>query len=161
MTSGVFCEPQPGRIAHTPTSLLLATDPDFTAWARSVSTIKYEASSALAKSSASCWGNHQPAVSGFNVGSGNPVHFQELFRSGSDPILSRNFGGFLKATQRIYANDPVHVLNGFDWASLERATIVDVSTSSREYPLCTLTQTDGPSGKRSCERAARREVQRS
>lgn len=134
MTSGVFCEPQPGRIAHTPTSSLLATDPDFAAWARSVSTINYEASSALAKSSGSCWGNHQPAVSGFNVGSGNTTHFQELFRSGSDPKLSRDFGGFLKATQGIYANDAVHVLNGFDWASLGRATVVDVSLSRAFTP---------------------------
>lgn len=159
MTSGVFCEPQPGRITHTPTSLLLSTDPDFAAWARSVSTIKYEASSALAKSSASCWGNHQPAASGFNVGSGNSVPFQEMFQSGRDPKLSRDFGGFLKATQRIYANDLVHVLNGFDWSSLGRSTVVDVRLSIQEDPPHTLTRTDGSSGKHSYERPARGQVQ--
>jgi 6-hydroxytryprostatin B O-methyltransferase len=127
MTTGVFCEPHSDRIAHTSTSSLLATDPDFAAWARCVSTIKYEASSALAISSASCFGNQQPVISAFNVGSGNPVQFQALFRSGKDPKLSREFGGFLKATQKIYANDPVHVLNGFDWNSIGQATVVDVS----------------------------------
>ena len=127
MTTGVFQEPQPGRIAHTPTSSLLATDPDFASWARSVSTINYDASSVLALSSGSCFGNQQPALSAYNVVSGNQTPFQEVFRSGQNPKLSGDFGGFLKATQRIYANSSMHVINGFDWASLGRATVVDVS----------------------------------
>ncbi|KAK7709600.1 hypothetical protein SLS57_008655 [Botryosphaeria dothidea] len=128
MTTGLFCEPEPNRVAHTATSLLLATNQDFAAWAKCVSEYMYASSSHLAQASEKSFRSGRPEHSAYSAAYGTDTTFPDALRQ--NPKLARDFGGFLRATQSIYANDVQHVLDGFDWGSLKHAKVVDVGPSS-------------------------------
>lgn len=127
MTTGLFCEPEPNRVAHTATSLLLATNQDFAAWAKCVSEYMYASSSHLAQASEKSFRSGRPEHSAYSAAYGTDTTFPDALRQ--NPKLARDFGGFLRATQSIYANDVQHVLDGFDWGSLKHAKVVDVSAA--------------------------------
>lgn len=127
MTTGLFCEPEPNRVAHTATSLLLARNQHFAAWAKCVSEYMYASSSHLAQASEKSFRSGRPEHSAYSAAYGTDTTFPDALRQ--NPKLARDFGGFLRATQSIYANDVQHVLDGFDWGSLKHAKVVDVSAA--------------------------------
>ncbi|KAB2579145.1 O-methyltransferase bik3 [Lasiodiplodia theobromae] len=133
MTMGLLCEPQPDRVAHTATSLLLATNQDFAAWGRCVSEYMYASSSHLPQASERSFRGGKPEHSAYNAAYGTEVTFPDALRR--NPKIARDFGGFLRATQRIYANDVQHVLDGFDWGSLSNAKVVDIGSSSAQMSI--------------------------
>jgi 6-hydroxytryprostatin B O-methyltransferase len=124
-TSGLFTIVSPDRVAHSATSRLLAISPEFNGWATCVSQYMFDASAKLAPAN-ELWGRSEDMKhSPFSMAFGTDLSFPQYL--GQNPIMARTMGQFLSAAQMVDANNPRHLVNGYDWKSLGAATIVDVS----------------------------------
>ena len=127
ITSGLFAEPESDRVAHSSASYLIASDPFFEAWANSVTGFLVDAGSSFPQASEKWPMSSDPAHSAFSLAYQTPMPFPGYIQQ--NPLMMKNFMGFLKATQKIEANDLRHLTNSFDWASLGSATVIDVSSA--------------------------------
>ncbi|KAF2703802.1 S-adenosyl-L-methionine-dependent methyltransferase [Pleomassaria siparia CBS 279.74] len=133
ISGGLFKEPEPDRIAHNSTSRIIATNADFGAWAECLAGPIWNASAKLGESSAQCYRSSLPTHSAFTMAQGDQAAFPDALRK--DPKLAMNFGGFLKATGSMYANDLSHVVDGIDWEWFGKARVVDIGASSAALSL--------------------------
>ncbi|KAH7310186.1 hypothetical protein BKA65DRAFT_485121 [Rhexocercosporidium sp. MPI-PUGE-AT-0058] len=108
-TSGLFTIIAADRVSHSPTSLLLATSPEFNGWATCVSQYMFDASSKLGAAS-EAWGRStEMAHSPFSMAFGTDLSFPEYL--GQNPLVAKSMGQFLNATQMVDANSPRHLVN--------------------------------------------------
>lgn len=124
-TSGLFTILPLERIAHSAASLLLATSPEFNAWAKCVTQYQFDASSKLALANERWGRSNEMKHSPFSMAFGTDMTFPEYL--GQNPLMARTMGQFLSATQMIDSNSPRHLVASYDWKGLGVATIVDVS----------------------------------
>jgi 6-hydroxytryprostatin B O-methyltransferase len=124
-TSGLFTILPLERVAHSAASLLLATSLEFNAWATCVTQYQFDASSKLTLANERWGRSDEMKHSPFSMAFGTDLTFPEYL--GQNPLMARTMGQFLSATQMVDANNPRHLVAGYDWKALGAATIVDVS----------------------------------
>jgi 6-hydroxytryprostatin B O-methyltransferase len=128
MTNHVFAEPAPGFLAHSVTSAALVTHApasDLRVWMTSV----------VAPSVAAMVTAHErwpdstaPNETAFNAAFNTDLPMYEYIAK--QPELYKLFGRLMDGQARSPACDVKHLVNGFDWASLGKATVVDASSLS-------------------------------
>jgi 6-hydroxytryprostatin B O-methyltransferase len=124
-TNGLFISAFTNRVAHSATSLLLATSPEFSGWATYVSNQIFDASAKLPQATKR-WGRSEEMFhSAFNEAFATELPFLEYLAK--NPVIGRVLGNFVKATEMVEANASRHLVDGFDWEALGEATVVNVS----------------------------------
>ena len=72
------------------------------------------------------WGvTNKKDQTAFNIATDTDVPLFDFFAR--SPELTKCFAMYMKSVQASYGTSLVHLLTGFDWASLGEAVIVDVS----------------------------------
>lgn len=124
MTNHLFCEPEPNRIAHTGTSALFVTNPKFHDWAIFMgnksalcASMMLEASKKWPKSLAK---NH----TGFNIAYNTDMTFFDWLNT--KPAMRQDFVKYMQIIRNSDGMSLNHLVDGFDWALLGKATVVDV-----------------------------------
>jgi 6-hydroxytryprostatin B O-methyltransferase len=124
MTNHVFAEPTPGFMAHSATSAALVTNSrmsDQRVWMTSL----------IAPTIASMVTAHErwpdstaPNHTAFNAAFNTDLRMYEYIAK--QPELYKLFGRVMDAIASSPKSDLKHLVNGFDWAALGKATVVDV-----------------------------------
>ncbi|KAF1952271.1 S-adenosyl-L-methionine-dependent methyltransferase [Byssothecium circinans] len=129
MTSGLFHEPVPEHITHSALSAAFATDASLRASTHFITT--YSAPMALGMAAASAkWGetttkNH----TAFNAAFNTELPFFDYVKA--TPGLPELFAGYMRSMGQRPSGRLQHLVDGFDWARLERgAVVVDVGGST-------------------------------
>ncbi|EMD84962.1 hypothetical protein COCHEDRAFT_1189067, partial [Bipolaris maydis C5] len=128
MTDGIFFEPSPTEIAHTQLSASFAADSSLLDWASFI--LSYQAPVAYQFTEATVkWPNpvakHETA---FNLALNTDLTFFEYLEA--HPDMTKAFAGYMRGLQRSRMGKLQHVVDGFDWANLGEANIVDVGGST-------------------------------
>jgi len=128
MTDGIFFEPSPTQIAHTQLSASFAADGALIDWAFVI--YNYQALAAYQFTEATVkWPNSVAKnETAFNLTFNTDLTFFEYLEA--HPDMNKAFSGYMRALQRSGSGSAQHIVNGFDWASLGEANIVDVGGST-------------------------------
>ncbi|KAL1979270.1 hypothetical protein VTN96DRAFT_6326 [Rasamsonia emersonii] len=122
-----FTEPEPGLLAHSSTSAAFATTPSLLEWGYFLTSISAPMTTRMVEATER-WG----ATDAKNHTAYNIAHDTDLpiFQHvASSPELSKQYASYMKNQTMSEGNSMQHVVNGFDWASLGEATVVDVGGS--------------------------------
>ncbi|KAI1288524.1 S-adenosyl-L-methionine-dependent methyltransferase [Xylaria venustula] len=128
MLSGLFTEPEPTLIAHSPLSLSFATESRLRDWATFVNKYSEPCARALVAATRR-WGYTEAKnETAYNVFSGSSMPFFDHMKQ--VPGMSDLFGRFMESKSLSQGERLAHVLNGFNWSSLKsQAHVVDVGGS--------------------------------
>jgi 6-hydroxytryprostatin B O-methyltransferase len=129
MTSGLFLEPQSGQVSHSATSYHLATNEDARAWASYL--CNRSAPTALALTTAhECFGPASVAKNetAYNIAFDTDLPFFDHLAL--NPASTAEFAGYMRNVTSSEAVDVKHLVQGYDWASLGPALVVDVGGST-------------------------------
>ncbi|KAK3329993.1 S-adenosyl-L-methionine-dependent methyltransferase [Apodospora peruviana] len=115
MTMRVFREPEPGLVAHTKASRLLAS-PEMTAWMRIGTEEMWPAATKMLDALEKWPGSQEPNETAYSLSQNSMQSIYETI--GSNPEKSARFAWAMAvwATRPDYS--PSHVINGYDWAAL-------------------------------------------
>lgn len=127
MTSNLFCEPEPNYIAHTATSALLVTNSSLHDWAVFMTETSVPAANKLVEASEKWPDSVQKNETAYNVAFDTDLPFFDHLRT--IPEKTKQFASYMKNVQNSEGTALRHLLNGYDWVSLGKATVVDVSTT--------------------------------
>jgi hypothetical protein len=135
MTSGIFCEPSPGMIAHTASSRALAEDEDLQAWVGFNVEDIFPASAGVLDALKSYPEAISPLQTGFNV-SFDTVNKEPMYATfGRDPARAQRFARAMKSLTGGVGYEIEHLLNvergGYDFSPIDArsGTLVDVGGS--------------------------------
>ncbi|ORY10494.1 sterigmatocystin 8-O-methyltransferase [Clohesyomyces aquaticus] len=128
MTSALFCEPKPNHLAHTATSALLVTNESLHDWAVFMSEGTVPAASKLVEASERWPDSEQKNQTAYNIAFNTDLPFFDHLKT--QPDKTRQFASYMKNVQKSEGTALRHLVNGFDWESLGKATVVDVGGSS-------------------------------
>ncbi|KAH8432997.1 uncharacterized protein LDX57_010632 [Aspergillus melleus] len=128
MTNHVFCEPEPNTIAHTATSALLVTNPMFHDWASFMCEASVPMASKLVEASERWPGSVEKNQTAYNVAFDTDLPFFDHLAT--LPKRSKQFANYMKNVQNSQGTAIHHLLQGYNWAALGEATVVDVGGST-------------------------------
>ncbi|KAI2468973.1 S-adenosyl-L-methionine-dependent methyltransferase [Annulohypoxylon bovei var. microspora] len=119
----VFCEPQPGCVAHTQASKALI-DPSVANWLTSGAEDFWPAASRMVDAIGK-WGDSQePNHTGFSLANNTDGTVYDVV--GSDPERAARFAGCMNAHTSTAGYSLSYILDYYDWAALGQARIVDL-----------------------------------
>ncbi|KAI2777461.1 hypothetical protein F4815DRAFT_481568 [Daldinia loculata] len=126
MTAGLFTEPDPTHIAHSPLSLRFATDALLRDWAIFITKYGEPATQAMTEATEK-WGDSKALdETAWNVFGGTTKPFFEYLKD--VPGMVDLFSRYMQSQGLSEGMRLEHVLDGFDWAKLDaNAQIIDVS----------------------------------
>ena len=135
MTSNFLYEASPGRVAHNSVSQLFVSNPG---WLRFMTQYSWPSAVAL-PSATQKWGSTPDKNrTAFNLALDTDLSFFEYFAKSTE--TSDQFSAYMKSVHSSHGTSLNHLVSGFDWASLGRATVVDVMLSpSYEKTMSVLT----------------------
>ncbi|TVY65610.1 O-methyltransferase aurJ, partial [Lachnellula suecica] len=150
MTGGILSEPQPEYVAHSRISKDFSERPTLVDWA--VFMTKYSAPTAAKFAQATeRWGDtSEKNQTAYNVAFNTDLpFFVHLTKS---PERSAEFAGYMRSLGESEGTAFKHILTGFDWGSVGKATLVDVGGSTgqasillaKNYPELTFLVQDLP-----------------
>ncbi|GAP82382.1 putative sterigmatocystin 8-O-methyltransferase [Rosellinia necatrix] len=115
MTMRIFREPEPGQVAHTKASKLMAR-PHMNAWLRIGTHDMWPAATKMLDALEKWPGSQEPSQTGFCLSKNSTESIYDFV--GSDPERSAQFAEAMMiwASRPDYA--PSHAVDGYDWASL-------------------------------------------
>jgi 6-hydroxytryprostatin B O-methyltransferase len=125
MTNNLFCEPEPGRIAHTATSALFVTSTTFHDWAIFMADKSALCASKMLEASKKWPKSLAKNNTGFNIAYNTDLSFFDWLNT--EPEMREDFVKYMQLIRNSEGMALNHLLGGFDWASLGKATVVDVS----------------------------------
>ncbi|OJJ51096.1 hypothetical protein ASPZODRAFT_57439 [Penicilliopsis zonata CBS 506.65] len=128
MTSNVFYEPEAGEIAHTATSAMLATHPNFHDWAVFMCESSIPSASRLVEACERWPGSVKKNETAHNIAFDTDLPFFDYLAT--QPEKEKQFARYMKNVTSGEGTAIRHLVNGFDWASLGQATVVDVGGST-------------------------------
>ncbi|KAL9094170.1 MAG: hypothetical protein Q9165_003585 [Trypethelium subeluteriae] len=128
MTSNLLCEPNPGHVAHNAVSALFVKDWKQLEWANFMTTVSMPAAAGFAEATRR-WGvdDKQNHVA-FCVGMKTDKWPFEYWAQSKE--LSDRFARYMASVQSSYSTSLEHLVNGFDWARLDKGVVVDVGGST-------------------------------
>jgi 6-hydroxytryprostatin B O-methyltransferase len=121
----IFYSPTPDLVAHTPTSLILYTNPELAAFIHHCTHEAFPAASRLSDALRLYPDSEKPHQTAFNVafGTDDPM-FTWLEKR---PDRFENFNQGMKGVSQGGGRNSNQVVGGYSWAELGKATVVDVS----------------------------------
>jgi 6-hydroxytryprostatin B O-methyltransferase len=125
MTNHLFAEPTPGFIAHSATSAALVANPrlaDLRAW---LAGIMAPTISSMVTAHERWPDSTAPNQTAVNVAFNTDLPMYEYISK--QPELHKLFGRVMDAMANSPKSALKHLVNGFDWASLGKATVIDAS----------------------------------
>jgi hypothetical protein len=135
MTSNIFHEPTPNHVAHTPSSLLLATDPKILGWVDLFTENNWPATTYTCEALEKWPGSTSPRETGFSMGlrraivegtsmAGKTSLYEEVAK---DPVATVRFRDAMEYFSSGEGYEVSSLVQNYDWASLGNGTVVDVS----------------------------------
>jgi hypothetical protein len=126
MTNRIFCEPTKGQVAHTRASRLLLEDEPLKNWVgfmcRDLSLPVANVVNAMKK-----WpGSEEPTETGVNLAYGHSLPWFDFIQQDQD--FSKRYNLAMKAHGGAAGYELEHVVKGYPWGDLGKATVVDVSS---------------------------------
>ncbi|USP77426.1 hypothetical protein yc1106_04700 [Curvularia clavata] len=133
MTEGFFFEPSATEIAHTQLSASLAADTSFQNWISWTTQYGMSIACRFAEATAKWPSSGAKNETAFNVAFDTDLALWEYMKT--KPEMEKVFSGYMRGTSQSEGGRLQHLINGFDWASLGEATIVDVGGSTAHASL--------------------------
>ncbi|EGD94047.1 hypothetical protein TESG_01574 [Trichophyton tonsurans CBS 112818] len=128
MTNHLFCEPEPNMVAHTATSMLIASDPSFYDWASFMCEASVPMAAKLVEATEKWTDSEEKTQTAYNVAFDTDLPFFDHLKT--QPDKTRQFASYMKNVQKSGGTGMHYLIEGFDWASLGKGTVVDVGGSS-------------------------------
>ncbi|KAH8695143.1 sterigmatocystin 8-O-methyltransferase [Talaromyces proteolyticus] len=128
MTNNLFSEPTADTIAHSAISALLVTNPNFFDWARFMTEASIPTAAKLVEACERWPDSVKKNETAYNIAFDHDLPFFDHLAQ--DPERTRQFSGYMKSVTNSEGTDLKHLVAGFDWAKLGKATIVDVGGST-------------------------------
>jgi len=125
MTTNLFLETVPNEVSHSATSALIASDPNFYAWAAYMGESSAPAAAKLVDASVKWPGSLEKTETPYNLAFDTGLPFFD--HTALDPCKEKQFARYMKHVTSSEGTHTKHVVNGFDWGSLGKAVVVDVS----------------------------------
>ncbi|KAH8897336.1 S-adenosyl-L-methionine-dependent methyltransferase, partial [Thozetella sp. PMI_491] len=123
MTMHVFCEPEPGVVAHTKASKLL-TNPTMNDWLRAGTHEMWPAATRLVDALETWPGSEEPNHTGFVLANNTTDSIYEII--GKSPERAGRFANAMKAFVTRADYDPSYLTDHYDWAALGSVQVVDI-----------------------------------
>lgn len=120
----VFHESEPGRVAHTAGSAALITNESVKDWLDMTFEEWGPASVRTVEAFQRFKGSEEPTETGFGLAFEGKTIFQYLAER---PERSRVFGGAMANFSKGTSHKVEHLVENYDWKSLGKSTVVDVS----------------------------------
>lgn len=126
MLSNFLREPVPNEVGHSATSALFVTNPGMLDWALFMAAETAPGAMVFVEATERWGSTSQRNQTAFNIARNTDRTFLDYVNQ--DPDLSKKFAAYMKNLLSSEGTSLRHLLNGFDWASLGEATVVDVSS---------------------------------
>ncbi|KAK0716586.1 S-adenosyl-L-methionine-dependent methyltransferase [Apiosordaria backusii] len=124
MTFHVFCEPEPGMVAHTKASKALL-DADTNDWLRTGTEEMFPAATRLLDAVQKWPNSQEPNETAFCLANNTSQSIYEVLAS--DPGRAKRFSATMRVLATKPENDPCYITDYYDWAALgPNAHIVDI-----------------------------------
>lgn len=123
--NGIFAEPELGHVAHSAASAVLLRNKPMLDWYGHCIEELFLASAKLADALEENPGSVKPEESAFSkaFNTTDPI-FTFL---GKHPDRQARFFGTMEGVGKEYGHSLSHIVNGYDWAALKKAKVVDVN----------------------------------
>ena len=126
MTANFLRETNEGELAHNPLSACFVKNSDLYTWLRYMVNRTALVMAAFVKATEKWGGSLKGNETAYNIAMDTDLSFFDHLKS--SPELGKEFGAYMKSQASAFTGTSVDFLSrGFDWASLEEATVVDVS----------------------------------
>ena len=140
MTRNFLREPIPSEVAHTSTSAALVTNPLLHDWALFMTSTSAIMASQMVEATEKFGATNSKTQTTYNVWKNTDKPFFDEIKQSK--ALTKQFAGYMKAVTSGKGTDIQYLLNGYDWASLGDATIVDVCRLSQDSSVLMLANCD-------------------
>ncbi|KAM0187016.1 hypothetical protein ACHAPA_011850 [Fusarium lateritium] len=151
MTSGLFAEPTPERIAHSPTSALIRSSENFADWAVFMCDISAPTAAGMVEAHKKWPDDVEKTHTAYNIAFDTDASFFQHLKQ--LPERQKQFAGYMKSAASNRGTHLKHMVSGYDWAKLGEAVVVDVGGSvghgsvalAQEFPHLSFIVQDLPS----------------
>ncbi|KAI1128687.1 sterigmatocystin 8-O-methyltransferase [Nemania abortiva] len=126
MAIRIFHEPEPGMVAHTRASRLLM-NAQMNDWLATHAEEGWPSAQRMVDALEKWPRSEESNESGFSLANNSMESMYGIIAA--NPKRSQRFANFMKTSAASYDNDVVHALEGYNWAALGTATVVDVGGS--------------------------------
>ena len=131
MTKNIFRECRKGIVSHTAVSRLLAEDQQLHDWAGINTDELWQSAAQTVNALVKYPGSQEPNETGFALANNTEKSIYEIFRQ--DPDRAKRFSNAMASFTSGTGYGLEHLIHGFDWSSIGKGTVVDVSA-----PACLL-----------------------
>ncbi|KAH8199592.1 hypothetical protein TruAng_006242 [Truncatella angustata] len=148
MTSNLLCEPSPGELAHTAASRLFVANPAVLDWALFMAKGSAPTASKMVEATEKWGATTSMTETAFNVSNNTTLTFFDYISQ--TPDMAKLFVSYMKNVTSSEGTKIDHLIHGYDWASLGKATVVDVSPAKYNVMLLDRTNQSGQMGGSDC-----------
>ena len=128
ITSGFLSEPSPGMLAHSAASSLFATQQGLVDWALLLAELSAPTAQKMVEVTERYGETSKKTQTAFNIQHNTSLPYFDYYAQ--FPMWRARFASYMKTVGSFPGTDIKHLVDGFDWASLGDATVVDVSCLS-------------------------------
>lgn len=126
MTLDIFREPRKGVVAHTAIWKLLAEDQQIHDWVGASTDELWQGAAQTVNALAKYPGSQEPNQTGFALANNTDKSIYEVF--GQYPDRAKRFGNAMASFTSGTGYELEPLVQGFDWGSIGRGSVVDVGT---------------------------------
>ncbi|KAK3693077.1 O-methyltransferase-domain-containing protein [Podospora appendiculata] len=124
MTNRIFCEPTKNQVAHTRTSRLLVEDEPLKNWTGFVCHDMWLPVANMVNAMKRWPASEESTETGVNIAYGHTLPWFDFLQQ--DPVLTKRYNLAMKAHGGSEGYALEHVVQGYPWADLGEATVVDM-----------------------------------
>lgn len=128
ITGGLLREPKAGHLAHSRISAQFVLSPAFLDWSSFLTDYLEPSASRLADATERWGDTGEVNQTAYNIAFNTPLPVFEHMKGSKE--VSNIFGGYMRAVMKSEGLAMKHLMSGYDWASLGKAHVVDVSSTS-------------------------------
>ena len=125
ITSNLLCEPSLDSVSHSATSAMLIENPSFHDVAVWITEMTVPTAAKLVEASERWPQSVAKNQTAYNIAMGTDLPFFDHLAT--SPEKMKQFTDYMKSVADVEGSAIKHLLNGFDWTGLGKATVVDVS----------------------------------
>jgi 6-hydroxytryprostatin B O-methyltransferase len=131
--SNFLREPKPNELAHSNVSALLVTNPGLLDWALFMAEATATGAAKLVEATEKWGTTDSKTQTAFNLARNTELSFFDYLAQ--TPELRKKFAMYMKNVTASEGTKIEHLVNGYNWASLGEAIVVDVCKSSLKITL--------------------------
>ncbi|KAJ9369373.1 hypothetical protein DTO282E5_5896 [Paecilomyces variotii] len=128
ITGSFLREPEPNIVAHSRTSAHFVENPSLRDWTLFLAEDTAPMAMKLVEATEKWGDTRSKTETAFNLALGTDLAFFKYLSS--NPQFTQKFSGYMKNVTASEGTSIKHLVNGFDWASLGNAIVVDVGGST-------------------------------